>query len=322
MKRLAFLAAALCGFAPHDPSVAGSYPDRPIRMIVAFGPGTSTDITARLVAEKLGAVLGQPVIVENRAGAGGSIGTDYVAKAAPDGYTITLGTVGTLAINKTLYKRLPYDPVKSFVPIAMVGYTPTLLVTRSNAPYATVQELVAYAKARPGTVTYASAGPGTSGHLAGALVAEMSKTQMLHVPYKEGAQAVTAVMSGETDFMFYHPTAVMPQVKAGRLKALAASAAQRSALAPDVPTMEESGFPGFDLTAWFMLAAPAAVPQDVLATLTRSSAQVMQDPAVRRRLADLGVEPSTLDTAALMPFIEQETDKWAGIIVQANAALD
>jgi tripartite-type tricarboxylate transporter receptor subunit TctC len=322
MKRLAFLAAALCGFALHNAAVAAPYPDRPIRMIVAFGPGTSTDITARLVAEKLSTVLGQPVIVENRAGAGGSIGTDFVAKAAPDGYTITLGTVGTLAINKTLYKRLPYDPATSFVPIAMVGYTPTLLVTRPNAPYAIVQELVSHGKAHPGTITFASAGPGTSGHLAGALLAEMSKTQMLHVPYKEGAQAVTAVMSGETDFLFYHPTAVMPQVRAGRLKALAASAARRSALAPDVPTMQESGFAGFDLTAWFMLAAPAQVPADVQATLSRAAAQVLSDPTVQRRLAELGVEPSTLDTAQLTPFIKQETEKWAHIIVQANAALD
>ncbi|ANN67196.1 Bug family tripartite tricarboxylate transporter substrate binding protein [Bordetella bronchialis] len=322
MKPLAFLAAALCGIALHGTGVAGSYPERPVRMVVAFGPGTSTDTTARLFAEKLSGALGQAVIVENRAGAGGSIGTDYVAKAAPDGYTITMGTVGTLAINKGLYKRLPYDPVTSFVPIAMPGYTPTLLVTRANAPWNTVQELVAYAKAHPGTVTYASAGPGTSGHLAGAMMAEMSKTQMLHVPYKEGAQAVTAVMSGETDVLFYHPTAVMPQVKAGRLKALAASSARRSAAAPDVPTMQESGFPGFDLTAWYMLAAPAGVPRDVLATLGKAAAQVMQDPALRQKLADLGVEPSTLDTAALNPFIKTETAKWADIIVQANAALD
>jgi tripartite-type tricarboxylate transporter receptor subunit TctC len=322
MKRVAFTAAALCGLALHNPSMAGSYPDRPVRMIVAFGPGTSTDITARLVAEKLATALGQPVIVENRAGAGGSIGTDYVAKAAPDGYTITMGTVGTLAINKTLYKRLPYDPATSFAPIAVVGYTPTLLVTRSNAPWSTVKELIDYAKAHPGTVTYASAGPGTSGHLAGALMSEMSKTQMLHVPYKEGAQAVTAVMSGEADVLFYHPTAVMPQVKGGRLKALAASAARRSSAAPDVPTMEESGFPGFDLTAWFMLAAPAAVPPDILATLTRATAKVMQDPAVQRKLADLGLERSTQDAASLTPFIKQETDKWARIIVQANAVLD
>jgi tripartite-type tricarboxylate transporter receptor subunit TctC len=301
---------------------ADDYPSHPVRMVVAFGPGTSTDLIARMLAERMSVNLKQPVIVENRAGAGGAIGTDAVAKAAPDGYTITLGTVGTHAINKTLYRKLPYDPVRDFTPVALVGYTPTLLVTRSDAPYGSVAQLVDYAHRNPGKVTFASAGSGTSGHLAGALLATMSNSDMLHVPYKEGAQAVTAVLSGETSFMFYHPTAVMPQVKAGRLKALASSAAKRSADLGTIPTVAEAGYPGFDLTAWFMIAAPKGIPAGVLSRLVQASTSALNDPALVKKLAEQGIEQSAIAQAELAAFTQTETAKWAKVIQAANAVID
>jgi tripartite-type tricarboxylate transporter receptor subunit TctC len=303
-------------------SMAADFPARPLKMIVAFGPGTSTDLIARLLAEKMSASLKQPVIVENRAGAGGAIGTEAAAKAAPDGYTITLGTVGTLAINKTLYRKLAYDPVADFEPVALVGSTPTLLVVKADAPYGSVPELVAYARKHPGKVSFASAGSGTSGHLAGALLATRSQADMLHVPYKEGAQAVTSVMSGETAFMFYHPTAVMSQIKAGRLKALASSAGERSPRVGNLPTVAEAGYPGFALTAWFMVAAPKGVPREVMARLVDASASALADPALSAKLLEQGVEPSAIPQPALKAFVADETRKWADVIVAANAVID
>ncbi len=305
------------------PAYADSdYPTRPIRMIVAFGAGTTTDTIARLLSEKMSASLGKPVIVENRAGAGGSIGTDAVAKAAPDGYTLSLGTVGTFAINKSLYSKLAYDPKRDFEPISVVGYTPTLLVTRYDSPLNSVQDLVAYTRNNPGKVTFASAGSGTSGHLSGAMLSRLSKQDMLHIPYKEGAQAVTAVMSGETDFMFYHPTAVMGQIQAKRLKALGVSSAKRSRSAPDVPTIEESGYQPFDLTAWFMLAGPKGLPPAVLDKLETAARTALADPGLARKLAEQGIEPSDLSRDKLPAFLDEEIDKWAAVVQQAGAAVD
>ncbi|HSI52918.1 MAG TPA: tripartite tricarboxylate transporter substrate binding protein, partial [Ramlibacter sp.] len=232
-------------------------PEGTVRLVVPFGAGTTTDIVSRVVGEGLGKALQQTVVVDNRAGAGGSTGSDQVAKAAPDGRTIVMGTVGTHAINASLFRKLPYDPIRDFAPLALVGFTPTLLVVAGDSPIKSLNDLKAQAAKAEG-VTFASAGNGTSGHLAGEMLAQRLGVKMTHVPFKEGSMAMTAVMAKQVDFMFYHPAAVMPQVRGGKLRPLGASSAQRSAAAPDVPTLMEQGLPDFDLVAWFMLYAPAA----------------------------------------------------------------
>jgi tripartite-type tricarboxylate transporter receptor subunit TctC len=301
---------------------AENYPTRPVTMVVPFGPGTSTDVTARVIANTMSKSLGQPVIVENKPGAGGTIGTDYVAKSKADGYTLTFGSVGTFAINKALYSKLPHDPVKDFTLLSMPGYTPTLLVVRADAPYKTLDDLVQYARQNPDKVAFSSAGNGTSGHLAGELLKTMADVSFMHVPYKQGGQALMAAISGEVDFMFYHPVAVMPHVKAGKLRALASSSANRAAAAPDVPTIAESGYPGFNLTAWYMLAAPAGIPADVKQKLVEASKAALQDPAVKKTLVSQGIEGEPLDAPELPAFINAEAEKWAKLVKQSDAQID
>jgi tripartite-type tricarboxylate transporter receptor subunit TctC len=301
---------------------AQDYPSRPIRMVVPFGPGTSTDITGRIFAQGLSQQLKQTIVVENKPGAGGNIGTELVAKAAPNGYTLSFGTVGTLAINASLYRKLAFDPARDFVPLALAGATPTLLVVRADAPYASVAELVAHAKQHPDKVSFASAGNGTSGHLAGELLKVMSGAQMTHIPYKEGTQALTAVYSGQVDFMFYHPAAVMPHITGGRLKALAASSARRAAAAPNVPTLVESGYPGFDLVAWFMLAGPAGMPAPITKQLLEASERVLRSPEVLRQLEAQGIEQLPITSAELPGFLAGENAKWARIVRASGAQVD
>ncbi len=293
----------------------------PVRMVVPFGAGTTTDTVARIVGEALGKNLQQPVIVENRAGAGGSTGTDLVAKAAPDGRTLVMGTVGTHAINAALFSKLPYDPLRDFAPVAFVGYTPTLLVVAADSPIKSLNDL-AQAAARPAGVTFASAGNGTSGHLAGELLAQRLGGKMIHVPYKEGAVALTSVMSSQVDFMFYHPAAVMPQIKAGKLRALGASGAVRSAAASDVPTLMEQGIADFDLVAWFMLYAPAATPTATLERLRTAAGAALAQPDVMARLRDQGIESRSLSAEEMLPFNKTELGKWAGLVKRSGAQVD
>ena len=293
----------------------------PIRMIVPFGPGTTTDTVARIVAEGLGKQLSQTVIVDNRAGAGGSMGSDQVAKSAPDGKTLVMGTVGTHAINAALFRKLPYDTLRDFAPVAFIGYTPTLLVVATNSPAKSLKDLAAMA-ARAEGVTFASAGNGTSGHLAGELLAQRLGGKMIHVPYKEGAVAMTSVMSAQVDFMFYHPAAVMPQIKAGKLRALAASGAVRSAAASDVATLMEQGIKDFDLVAWFMLYAPAAAPAATLAQLRTAAASALSQPEVATRLRDQGIEQRPMRAEEMLPFNKNELVKWAELVKRSGAQVD
>jgi tripartite-type tricarboxylate transporter receptor subunit TctC len=301
---------------------AEDYPNKPIRMIVAFGPGTSTDVVTRLFSNALSVDLGQPVVVENRPGAGGSIGTGAVAKAPPDGYILTMGTVGTHAINASLFSHLAYDPVKDFVPLAFVGYTPTLLVVPKALPVTNVAELVAYAKSKPDGITFASAGTGTSGHLAGELLKNKSGAKMLHVPYKEGGAAVTDVMTGQVQFMFYHPAGVLPHVQAGTLRAIGVSAAKHSAAAPDVPTLIEQGFDGFDLVAWFGFYAPAGTPDAIVARLRQASTKILANPDMVKQLQIQGVELLPMTTAELMAFGPREVAKWGELVRASGARVD
>lgn len=316
---VAGLAAVLLGAVA---SAAQDYPSKPIRMIVAFGPGTSTDVVTRLFANALAAELGQTVVVENRPGAGGSIGTGAVAKSPADGYTLTMGTVGTHAINASLFARLPYDPVKDFVPLAFVGYTPTLLVVPKGLPVANVAELVALSKSRPDGITFASAGTGTSGHLAGELLKGKSGGRMLHVPYKEGGTAVTDVMTGQVQFMFYHPAGVLPHVQSGALRAIGVSSAKRSIAAPDVPTLIEQGIDGFDLVAWFGFYAPAGTPAPIVTRLRQAADKILANPDMVRQLQVQGVELMRLEGDPLAGFTQREVAKWGEIVKQSGARVD
>jgi tripartite-type tricarboxylate transporter receptor subunit TctC len=314
-------AALAAGLAVVSPALFAQPAEGTLRLVVPFGPGTTTDIVSRVVGEGLGKALQQTVVVDNRAGAGGSTGSDQVAKAPPDGRTIVMGTVGTHAINASLFRKLPYDPVRDFAPLALVGFTPTLLVVASDSPARTVNDLKAMA-ARPEGVTFASAGNGTSGHLAGEMLAQRLGVKMTHVPYKEGAMAMTAVIGRQVDLMFYHPAAVMPQVKGGKLRALGASSAQRSAAAPDVPTLMEQGLPDFDLVAWFMLYAPAATPPAALARLRNAAAAVLASADVAAKLREQGVEQRALRVEDLAAFNRVELDKWAALVKRSGAQVD
>jgi len=315
-RRAALLAALLAALGGGAVAQEGT-----VKMVVPFGPGTTTDTVARVVADGLGKALKQTVVVDNRAGAGGSTGTDAVAKAPADGRTIVMGTVGTHAINASLFKKLPYDPMRDFAPVAFVGYTPTLLVVAANSPVKSLKDLAQLAT-RPEGVTFASAGNGTSGHLAGELLAQRLGGKMIHVPYKEGAVALTSVMSGQVDFMFYHPAAVNPQIKAGKLRALGASGSVRSAAAPDVPTLMEQGVKDFDLVAWFMLYAPAATPPAALATLRDASAQALASPDVTARLREQGIEQRPMKGDEMAPFNRIELGKWAELVKRSGAQVD
>jgi tripartite-type tricarboxylate transporter receptor subunit TctC len=315
-RRAALLSGLLAGLA--GPALAQ---EGTVKMVVPFGPGTTTDTVARVVADGLGKALHQTVVVDNRAGAGGSTGTDQVAKGAADGKTLVMGTVGTHAINASLFKKLPYDPMRDFAPVAFVGYTPTLLVVAGGSPVKSLKDLAALA-ARPEGVTFGSAGNGTSGHLAGELLAQRLGGKMIHVPYKEGAVALTSVMSGQVDFMFYHPAAVNPQVKAGKLRALGASGAVRSAAAPDVPTLMEQGVKDFDLVAWFMLYAPAATPPLALAALRDASTQALAQPELMTRLREQGVEQRSMRGDEMAPFNRIELGKWAELVKRSGAQVD
>jgi tripartite-type tricarboxylate transporter receptor subunit TctC len=292
-----------------------------VRLVVPFGAGTTTDSVSRVVAEALGKGLQQTVIVDNRAGAGGSTGTGQVAKADPDGRTIVMGTVGTHAINTSLFRKLPYDPIRDFAPLALVGFTPTLLVVAAESPAKSLNDLKALGS-RPEGITFASAGNGTSGHLAGELLAQRLGVKMMHVPYKEGAMALTAVMSRQVDLMFYHPAAVMPQIRAGKLRALGVSSAHRSAAAADVATLQEQGLKEFDLVAWFMLYAPASTPPATLAQLRRASAAALAQPDVIARLGAQGVEQRALKAEELQAFNRAEIDKWAELVKRSGAQVD
>ncbi len=303
------------------PAAAQSYPDRPVRLVVPFGAGTTTDIISRIVGEGLGRELGQSIVVDNRAGAGGTVGSNQVAKGAADGYQLVMGTVGTHAINATLFKNLSYDPIKDFAPVALVGYTPTFLVVAGDGPIKTLADLKAKAAQGQGA-TFASAGNGTSGHLAGELLKARLGGQMLHVPYKEGGMAMNDVMTGRADFMFYHPAAVLPHMQGGKLRALGASSAQRSAAARDVPTIAEQTGSDFDLVAWFMLYAPAATPAPVLAKLRQATAAVLSKGDAAGKLAAQGVEQRPLGPDAMDAFGRSEVTKWAALVRQSGAQVD
>jgi len=321
MKRRAILAAAglAAAMLAQGSAWAQAGNARPIKLVVPFAAGTSTDIVGRVLAEALGRQLSQVVIVDNRPGAGGAIGSEMVARSGADGHTVLLGTVGTHAINASLYKRLSYQPQRDFVPLGFVGATPTLLVVPAAAPWKSVADL---RQASGKSVSFASAGNGTSGHLAGELLNLRLAKDFVHVPYRDGAQALTEVMAGNVQFMFYHPAAVLPQVRAGKLRALGVSSARRSMAAPDVPTLAEQGIADFDLVAWFMLYAPADMPAAQRDRLREATQAVLAQAEVRDKLAAQGIEPGAMTAAEMAAFGTAEIAKWGEAVRRSGAQVD
>ena len=299
-----------------------AYPTKPIRLVVPFPPGGPLDIVGRTIAQKLSEAWGQSVVVDNRPGAGGNIGADLVAKSPPDGYTILMGALSTHAVNPSLYAKMPYDAVKDFAPITLVAITPNVLVVNASLPVNSAREFVAYAKANSGKLAFGSGSNGSAGHLAGELFKVETATDIIHVPYKGGAPATQALLAGDTQFMFDNLANATPQVKAGKLKALAVTTAQRSKLAPELPTMAEAGLPGFDISTWFGLLAPAGTPQDVIAKWNAAVTTILNSPDVRARFVADGAEPAPDTPAEFAQFISAEMAKYARIVKASGAKVD
>jgi len=318
-------AAAALAAAPAAPA-AEAYPGRQVTILVPFPAGGTTDIAARVVAAELGKAWRQPVVVENRAGAGGNVGTAEAARARPDGYTLLMGTVSTHAINQSVYAKLPYDPVRDFTPVTLVIPVPNIL--ELNPAFAdrhqirSVADLVAYLKAHPGKVNMASTGNGTSTHLSGELFQAMTGTKMTHVPYKGSTPALTDVMSGSADLIFDNLPSSMGFLKAGKLRPLAVTSAERSPALPDVPTLAQAGVAGYDASSWFGLLAPAGTPPAIVDQVQRDVARILQDPAVRERFASLGAAPSGMTPAQFKQLMAAEAAKWAKVVEQSGARVD
>ena len=315
-------ATALCALAG-PAAAADSYPDRPIHLVVPFPPGGPTDALARRLAQALNKPLGQTVIVENKAGAGGNIGSEYVAQSKPDGYTLLFGTSGPLAINVSLYKRLHYDPRTSFAPIIRIGHLPNILVVNPKVPAKTLQELIAYAKQNPGKLTYASSGNGASSHLAGVLFNQMAGTDVQHIPYKGTGPALNDLLGGQVTMSFTDILTALPHVKNGTLRAIGLASAQRSEALPDLPTLNEEGLKGYDSSVFFGIVAPKGTPAPVVDKLNQAFIQAMSDPAVKSTLANQGIVRAADQTPqGLATFIGQQVPKWAALIHSAHISLD
>jgi|KBSMisStaDraftv2_1062788.scaffolds.fasta_scaffold02822_11 tripartite-type tricarboxylate transporter receptor subunit TctC len=298
-----------------------AYPEKPIRIVVAYTPAGATDILARTVGQKLNEVWGQPVIIDNRPGANGNIGTEYAAKATPDGYTILMVTAGTHGINPSLYRKLGFDAVKDFEAVSLVAMVPNIFVVNNSLPAKDVREFIAYAKANPGKLNYGSPGNGSTAHLSMELFKSMTGIQMVHIPYKGSAGVLADLIGGQIVATMDNMPPYLPQVKAGKIRALAVSPAKRSAAAPDIPTVAESGVPGYDSGAWFGLVAPAHTPKDVVNKLSRETARILQLADVRARLTDLGAEPVGGTPEQFAAHIKSEIAKWAKVIKEANVEL-
>ena len=318
-RRSCLLALGVLALAPLAVQAQGAFPAKPITIIVPFSAGGTTDILARVIGQSMSRDLGQPVIVDNRAGAGGNIGAQAVARAAPDGHTLVMGTVGTHAINASLYAKMPFDPVKDFEPLSRVALVPNLLVAHPAQPYKNVKELIAYAKANPGKVTVASSGVGTSIHLSAELFKHMAGVDIVHVAYRGSAPALNDLVGGHTAIMFDNMPSAIGHVRAGKLRPLAVTTANRSPALPEVPTVAESGVPGFEATSWFGLLAPAKTPAPVVARLNASILKALADPEVKKKLQEQGAEPAGETPAQFAAFIASESIKWGKVVKQSGA---
>ena len=318
---LATLAAASATLLPL-PGAAQSYPTKPITMIVPFSAGGTTDILARIVGQALSTELGQSVIIDNRAGAGGNIGGQLAARAPADGYTLFMGTVGTHAINEALYKKMPFNPIKDFAPLSRVANVPNLLVAHPAQPFKTVPELIAYAKANPGKVNFGSSGSGSSIHLSGELFRSMTGLDMVHVPYKGSAPAVNDLLGNQIAIMFDNMPSAIQHVRAGKLRPIAVTTAKRSPELPDVPTIAESGVPGYEATSWFGLFAVAGTPAPIVTQLNKALVKVLNQPDVKAKIAAQGGEVVAETPEQFAAFIKAETAKWGKVVKESGASVD
>ncbi|MGZ8994002.1 MAG: tripartite tricarboxylate transporter substrate binding protein [Burkholderiaceae bacterium] len=317
-RLLILIACALCAAS----ASAQQFPFKPVRIINPFAPGGATDIIARQMAQKLTEGWGQAVVVENRAGASGAIGVEMVAKSPPDGYTLLIATQTTHAANPALYPKLPYDAAKDFAPLTLAGSTPLALMVKPSLPVSSVKELIEFAKKNPAKLVYASGGNGTSQHLTAELLKSMSSTYMLHIPYRGAGPALTDLLGGQVDLMFDNLPTALPHIKAGKLRGLAVTTASRSPLAPELPTMAESGLPGFELSTWFAFFAPAGTPRAIVDKISGDMRRVLMQPDMKERLAAIGVDVRASTPDELATFQRAELAKWGKIIKDSGAKVD
>ena len=326
-RRRLLLASAGSLLLPAATRAQAAWPNKPVRVVVPFAPAGTTDILARALAPELGKVFGQPFVIDNKPGAGGNLGSDAIAKSAPDGYNLLMGTVGTHAINAALYPKMPFDPVRDFVPVVLVAGVPNVLVINPAKADAygvkTVADLIRYAKANPGKLNMASSGNGTSIHLSGELFKSMTGTFMLHFPYRGSGPALLDLIGGTMDVMFDNLPSALPHIKSGKLRALGVTSAQRSASLPEVPTIAEAGpVKGFDASSWFGLFAPAGTPTEIVSRINQETAKAFQSPALKERLLSQGAIPGGQPPAEFAKFIAAETAKWAQVVKVSGAKVD
>ncbi len=322
-----YVASAFAGGQSHAQQATSTgsgqaYPAKPIRMICPFPPGGTTDVVARIVAQKLTAVWKEQVIVDNRTGAGGIIGTELAAKAAPDGYTVLLGSITTHAVNPALYKKLNYDPIKDFVPVTLVVSSPQLLAVHPSVAAKSVKELIALAKGKPGQLNYGSAGVGTSPHLTFELFKSMAGVDVVHVPYKGTGPAITELIGGQVQMMITGVVALMPHVKAGKLRGLAVTSAKRVAALPDLPTVAESGVPKFNVSSWFGVFLPAGTPKPIIAKMNGEIRKIVEVPDVRQKLIDQGADPVTNTPEEFAAYVKSEMARWGKVVRDTGARID
>jgi tripartite-type tricarboxylate transporter receptor subunit TctC len=322
MRKFAVTAVILSLGAPVGAALAQAYPAKPIRMMIGFPPGGGTDIIGRIVAQKLGDALGQQVIVDNRGGASGQLAAELLSRAAPDGYTIMMAHIAAISILPSLVSKLPYDAQKDFAPVSLAAIGPNLLVVHPSVPAKTVRELVALARSRPGQLQYASPGSGTVQHLAGELFKLQAKVDILHVPYKGSGQSIVDLVGGQVHMDFDAVPPVINHVRQGKLRALAVTSAKRFSLLPDLPTVEESGVPGFDMSTWWGVVVPAAVSKDIIAKLHGEMVKSLRQPEAREKILGVGADVVGNTPEEYAAFIRTETDKYARIVKAANIKLD
>jgi len=314
---LGWLLSAVC-----EAAVAQTYPSKPIRFVAPFPPGGPADILSRIIGQHIAESWGQQVVIDNRAGAGGNIGSEIVAKAPPDGYTLLLGFVGTHAINASLYRTMPYDNIKDFEPVSLVAMVTIILVVHPSVPANSVQELIAVARSRPSELTFGSPGNGTPQHLAGELFNTMAGVKMLHVPYKGAVPALNDLLGGRVSMIFSSMPPALPHIKAAKLKALAVTSAKRSPAIAEVPTISESGLPGYEVINWYGVLTPTGTPKEIVVKLNSEIRRIMQIPDVKERLAVQGAETYTSSPQEFRAYIKSETDKWAKVVKFSGARVD
>ncbi|CAM3416274.1 LacI family transcriptional regulator [Bordetella sputigena] len=318
LRLAAYATGAFIAASTAPVHAADTYPAKPVTIIVPFGAGGVADAIPRIVGQKLNEMWGVPVIIENRPGASGNLGMGQVARAAADGYTLGLAPAGNLTVNPLLYTNLNFDTAHAFAPITLLATSPNILVVNPAVPAQDFKSFIEYAKSKPGKLNFASPGAGSGAHLAGELLNQSAGISTMHIPYNGMAPAVTDVVAGNVDMMFAGVSTVLPFIRGGKLRALAIAGPHRLPQLPDVPTVAESGYPGFDVTSWYGLVAPAKTPPAVLAKLERDIATVLKDPAVRQKFEDQGVEPANMSSQAFAAMIQDESRKWAGIVKTAG----